>query len=123
MHRENYGQSVAGQRQTAAAPGLGASPALEEERSAWGAGAGSSLGKGSREPPSAAAGSPGGPQSGPSRAPVSQVLTGARVVLPLGKRGLRKEGVKGATWKGGQGPLLCSSICEVGRLWGSEGTI
>ena len=33
-----------------------ASLALEEEGAAWGAGAGSTLGKGSREPPSAAAG-------------------------------------------------------------------
>lgn len=90
----------------------------------WGAGVGSSLGKGNREHPSAAAGSPGGQQSGPSMAPVSKVFPGAREAFPLGRRGLRKERVKGAMWKGVQSPLLCCSfICEVGRLWRSKGTV
>lgn len=53
----------------------------------------------------------------PSMAPVSKVFPGAREAFPLGRRGLRKERVKGAMWKGVQSPLLCCSfICEVGRL-------
>lgn len=74
----------------------------------WGAGVGRSLGKGNREHPSAAAGSPGGQQSGPSMAPVSKVFTGEREVFPLGRRGLRKERVQGGNVEGSSesSPLL-----------------
>ena len=106
--------SRAGQRRRTVPPGVRASPALEEEGAAWGAGVGSSLGKGNREYPSAAQ----GPWEVNSQvSPVSKVFTEARVVFSLGRRGLRKERVKGAMWTGGQGPLLCCSfVCEVGRL-------